>query len=83
MCALLGPGKLGHGVAETEGDALALIGQIPRHAPPDLAFFFCPLRNTCLNRAALRSLPAVKVMNLMTLGPYEEPALVWMPSIAY
>ena len=78
------PGKLGHGVAETEGDALALIGQIPRHAPPDLAFFFCPLRNTCLNRAALRSgCRLSKVMNLMTLGPYEEPAPVWMPSIAY
>jgi GNAT superfamily N-acetyltransferase len=78
------PGKLGHGVAETEADALALIGQIPRHSPLETASFFCPLRNTSLYRGALRSgCRLSKVMNLMTLGPYEEPAPVWMPSIAF
>lgn len=28
----LSPGMIGHGVAETEADALALIGQLSRHA---------------------------------------------------
>ena len=84
MRGYLVPGKMGHGVAEEEADALALIGQIPRHAPPDLAFFFCPLRNTSLYRATLRSgCRLSKVMNVMTLGPYEKPSPVWMPSIAF
>jgi ribosomal protein S18 acetylase RimI-like enzyme len=80
----LTPGKLGHGVAETEADMLALIGEIPRHAPPHLAMFFCPLRNTSLFRAALRNgCRLSKVMTLMTLGPYEEPSPVWLPSVIY
>jgi hypothetical protein len=80
----LAPGKVGHGVAETEADALALIGQIPRYAPPGMNDFFCPLRNTALYRAALRAgCRLAKVMTLMTVGPYEEPAPVWLPSIAY
>jgi GNAT superfamily N-acetyltransferase len=84
LCGYLAPGKLGHGVAETEADALALIAQIPRHVPPGLDVFFCPLRNTSLYRAALKSgCRLSKVMTLMTLGPYEEPAPVWMPSIAF
>jgi GNAT superfamily N-acetyltransferase len=78
------PGKIGHGVAETEADALALIAQISRQAPVGLDAFFCPLRNASLYRAALASgCRLSKVMNLMTLGPYEEPAPVWLPSIAF
>ena len=78
------PGKLGHGVAESEADMLALIGQIPRYALPGLSEFFCPLRNASLYRALLRAgCRLSKVMTLMTLGPYEEPAPVWLPSIAY
>ena len=80
----LAPGKLGHGVAETKAVALALISQIPRHVPPGLDVFFCPLRNTSLYRAALKSgCRLSKIMTLMTLGSYEEPSPVWMPSIAY
>jgi GNAT superfamily N-acetyltransferase len=80
----LAPGKLGHGVAETEAVALALISQIPLHAPPGLDVFFCPLRNTSLYRAALKSgCRLCKIMTLMSRGPYEEPSPVWMPSIAY
>ncbi len=78
------PGRLGHGVAETEADALALIGQIPRHALAGMSDFFCPLRNTALYRAVLRAgCRLAKVMTLMTVGPYEEPAPVWMPSISH
>jgi GNAT superfamily N-acetyltransferase len=80
----LAPGKLGHGVAETEAVALALISQISRHAGPGWDIFFCPLRNTSLYRAALKSgCRLSKIMTLMTLGPYEEPSPVWLPSIAY
>jgi hypothetical protein len=46
------PGMLGHGVAETEADALALIAQISRHAPPGMDLFFLPLRQTSLYRSA-------------------------------
>jgi hypothetical protein len=75
---------LGHGVAETEEDALALIGQLSRHAPPNADLFFLPLRQTLFYRAALRTgCRLVKAMNLMTRGPYEDPKRVWMPSILY
>ena len=80
----LAPGKVGHGVAETEAVALALISQISRHAGTGSDIFFCPLRNTSLYRAALKAgCRLSKIMTLMTLGPYEEPSPVWMPSIAY
>jgi GNAT superfamily N-acetyltransferase len=80
----LAPGKVGHGVAETEAVALALITQIRRHVPSGSDAFFCPLRNTSLYRAALQSGGRLsKVMTLMTLGPYAEPSPVWLPSIAY
>jgi GNAT superfamily N-acetyltransferase len=80
----LAPGKVGHGVAETEAVALTLISQISRHAGPGGDIFFCPLRNTSLYRATLKSgCRLSKIMTLMTLGPYEEPSPVWMPSIAY
>ena len=80
----LAPGKLGHGVAETEDAALALISQVSNHVPPGLDFFFCPLRQTSLYRAALQSgCRLARIMTLMTLGPYEEPSPVWMPSIAF
>lgn len=78
------PGKLGHGVAETEADALALISQIPHFARPGEDSFFCPLRNTSLYRAALkRGCRLNSIMTLMTRGPYEEPERVWLPSIKF
>ena len=78
------PGMLGHGVAETEADALALLAEISRYAPPGMDLFFLPLRQTSLYRAALHSgCRLSKVMTLMTRGPYEEPDHVWLPSILY
>lgn len=80
----LGPGKLGHGVMQTEADALALIGQLARHAPPGMEKFFLPLRLSSLYRAALQSgCRLIKVMTLMTRGPYEAPEGIWMPSVLY
>ena len=78
------PGNFGHGVAETEEDALALVGEAARHLPPEAARFFCPLSEGSFYRKALQAgCRAIKVMNYMTLGPYEHPDEVWMPSVLY
>jgi hypothetical protein len=71
-------------VAETLDDAMALIAEVARVVPTMHAIFFCPLRSSELFRAALAMGCRVgKVMNLMSLGPYEEPDGIWMPSIGY
>ena len=78
------PGLLGHGVAETEAGALALIGEAARHVPPDLAMFFCPLIRGNFYRAVLKSGHRLrKIMTYMTLGPFEQPEGIWLPSISY
>ncbi len=72
----------GHGVAETEEDALALVMESPRGTPIEMARFFCPLTNASLCCAFLGAgWRNVKVMNLMTVGPYEEPEGCWLPSV--
>ncbi len=80
------PGNFGHGVAETEEDALALIGEAARRLPPEMARFFCPLSESSLYRKALQAgCRTIKVMNYMALEthehPYEHPDEVWMPSV--
>jgi ribosomal protein S18 acetylase RimI-like enzyme len=78
------PGNFGHGVAETEEDALALVGEAARRVPPEFARFFCPLSEGGFYRKALQAgCRAIKGMNYMTLGPYEHPDEVWMPSVLY
>jgi predicted N-acetyltransferase YhbS len=76
------PGIFGHGIAETEADALALIGEAARRVPPPFAHFFCPLSEAGFFRQAMKAgCRVIKVMNYMTLGPYEAPDEIWMPSI--
>ncbi len=78
------PGLFGHGVAETEEDAIALVGESARALRPGPSLFFCPLREPSLFRKALRAgCRAVKVLNLMTIGHYDPPDEVWMSSILY
>ena len=78
------PGNFGHGVAETEEDALALIAEAARRLPPEFARFFCPLSEGGFYRKALQvGCRVIKVMNYMALGPYEHPDKVWMPSVLY
>jgi GNAT superfamily N-acetyltransferase len=78
------PGQFGHGVAETEEDALALIGEAARRLPPEMARFFCPLTESGFYRKVLQGgCNVIKVMNYMMLGPYEHPDEVWMPSVLY
>jgi predicted N-acetyltransferase YhbS len=78
------PGIFGHGVAETPDDAVALATQAARLIPHERARSLCPLDDGPLFRAFLKAgCRTVKMMNLMALGPYEEPDSVWMPSILY
>jgi len=82
VTAYLIPGIFGHGVAETEEDALALIGEAARRLPPPHARFFCPLSQASFFRQALKAgCQVIKVMNYMAMGRYEPPANVWMPSV--
>jgi GNAT superfamily N-acetyltransferase len=77
-------GMIGHGVFETEDDAVATIGEATRQSPPDFHRVFCPLQEGSLYRRFLASgARAIKPMNLMALGPYEEPEGIWMPSVLY
>jgi GNAT superfamily N-acetyltransferase len=83
VCGYLVPGLLGHGVAETEDDALALARQAARRSPEPTAVF-CPLDQHELFRTFLKArFENLKMMNLMTMGPYQVPDRVWMPSILY
>jgi len=76
------PGIFGHGIAETEDDALALISEAARRVAPPFARFFCPLSQASFFRRAIKAgCRTIKVMNYMTLGPYEPPGRVWMPSV--
>ncbi len=78
------PGLFGHGVAESEDDACALVGEMARRLPPHAARFFCPVRQANFFRGALKmGCRTIKVWTLMTLGPYEPPRQVWMPSVLY
>jgi len=78
------PGLFGHSVAETEEDAISLIGESVRALQPESSLFFCPLREPELYRKALGAgCRALKVMNLMTIGPYDPPDEFWMPSVLY
>jgi GNAT superfamily N-acetyltransferase len=78
------PGLFGHGVAETYDDAVALATQAARLIPHERARSLVPLEDGPLFRAFLKAgCRTVKIMNLMAIGPYEEPASVWMPSVLY
>lgn len=78
------PGIFGHGVAESEDDACALVGEMARRLPPHAARFLCPVRQASFFRGVLKmGCRTIKVWTLMTLGPYEPPRQVWMPSALY
>jgi predicted N-acetyltransferase YhbS len=71
---------VGHGVAEREDDMLALLAGVGANVPD--AESFVPLRSGELYRRALAAGHRNrKVMNLMALGPYEEPRGTYCPSV--
>lgn len=77
-------GYAGHGVFETDDDALALVAEVARQMPPDFHRILVPLIEGSLYRKLLAAgCRNIKVMNLMALGPYEAPDGVWMPSVLY
>jgi len=70
-----------HSVAETNDDLQALIGAAPQFGTPG---FLVPLRNAQLFRWCLaHGLRVFFVLNMMTIGIYQEPAGAWMPSVGY
>jgi hypothetical protein len=78
------PGFLGHGAADRVEDALALVGQAARRVPQETRSFFCPLTQGDFYRSALNQGHRLrKVMTYMTVGPFEPPEPIWMPSILY
>lgn len=74
-------GFFGHAVAESNRDLMALIGAAPGFAGPG---FLLPTRNTELLRWCLEhGLRVVQPMTLMSLGLYNRPTGVFLPSILY
>jgi predicted N-acetyltransferase YhbS len=82
ICAYLVPMFFGHGVGESEDDMVALAQEGARRTPQTL--IFAPLDEGELFRRFLGAgFRTVKMMNLMTMGPYDAPGRVWIPSVAY
>jgi predicted N-acetyltransferase YhbS len=73
---------LGHGVAESDDDMLALLASLGASAPESHSFV--PLRQGDLYRRALAAGHRnTKVMNLMALGPYEDPQGTFCSSVMF
>jgi predicted N-acetyltransferase YhbS len=71
----------GHTVAETNDDIRALIGAADDFGTPG---FIVPLENGDLFRWCLgQGLRVFFVLNMMTLGLYQEPRGAYLPSIGY
>ncbi|HLH00212.1 MAG TPA: GNAT family N-acetyltransferase [Bryobacteraceae bacterium] len=78
------PGIFGHGVAESEQDAVAIACHAAGVVPAERAYCLCPLDEGSAFRAFLGAgCRTVKIFNLMVTGPYEQPQPVWMPSVLY
>ena len=76
-----GVALFGHSIAETNDDLIALIGAAEEFGGPG---FLVPLRNTELLRWCLaHDLRVVSMMNLMTIGLYQEPRGAFLASVLY
>lgn len=76
-----GIGFFAHSVAETNDDLIALIGSAEQFSGTG---FLVPLRNTELLRWCFRhGLRIVYILNLMTMGFYQEPRGAFLASIGY
>lgn len=76
-----GIGFFTHSVAETNDDLIALIASAEHFSGPGL---LVPLRNTALLRWCLdHALRVVYMLNLMTMGLYQEPRGAFLASIGY
>jgi GNAT superfamily N-acetyltransferase len=80
--AYLLPGFMGHGFGQDIEDMTALVSHAAASAPPPFHRVFVPLSQAELFRELLRrGCRTIKVMSYMTVGPYEQPRGMWMPSI--
>ena len=71
----------GHAVAETNGELKALIGAADAFAGPGI---LVPTRNGDLMRWCLaEGLRITQTMTLMTIGLYNQPEGLWLPSVLY
>lgn len=74
-------GFMGHAVGKSNEDLKALIGAVESFAGPG---FLLPTRNSELFRWCLQQgLRVVQPMNLMSLGLYNQPSGVFLPSILF
>ena len=70
-----------HSVGETRDDLIALIGTADDYATPG---FLVPLADTELFRWCLgHGLRVFFVLNMLTIGLYQEPRGAYMPSVGY
>jgi GNAT superfamily N-acetyltransferase len=73
---------IGHGVAETDDIMLTLFASLGASVPDSLSNL--PIREGDLYRRALAAGHRNrKVMNLMAIGPYEDPQGTWVPSVLF
>ena len=77
------PGFVGHGLAETEEDMLAMMGEAARQSQYPVRILVPLIEGSLFRKALARGHRLGKMMNLMALGPYEEPEGVWIPSVMY
>jgi predicted N-acetyltransferase YhbS len=76
-----GVALFGHSIAETNDDLAALIGAAEEFGGPG---FLVPLLNTELFRWCLaHELRVVSMMNLMTVGLYQQPRGAFLASVLY
>jgi ribosomal protein S18 acetylase RimI-like enzyme len=73
---------IGHAVAETDDDMLALLAGIGA-AMPDAHAHVAMRQGDLYRRALAAGHRNRKVMNLMAYGPYEEPAGTYCPSVMF
>lgn len=73
---------MAHGVAETDEDLQALLLGASRQVDGGIALLV-PLHSPLYRWTLEQGLRAVKPMNLMALGSYQEPRGAWFPSVIY
>jgi ribosomal protein S18 acetylase RimI-like enzyme len=74
--------SIGHGVAETDDDMLALLSSIAA-TTPDAHAHIAMRQGDIYRRALAAGHRNRKVMNLMARGRYEEPSGAYCPSVMY
>jgi hypothetical protein len=84
ITASLIPGFFGYSVGASNEALLETAQQAARVSPPPLHRIMIPARNGDLFRAALkRGFKSIKVMNMMSIGPFDSPTGAWTPSVTY